>query len=63
MTVGRRSKFPGPPHHLPRAEVTQLFSPFGQVEILEESDREDKTEANRFNLDWMVKVVYLIKSI
>ena len=43
--------------------MTQLFSPFGQVEILEESDREDKTEANRFNLDWMVKVVYLIKSI
>jgi len=52
--------FQGPPRNLPRDEVFNLFADFCEVDILEE---EDKTEegANKFDLEWMVKVIYRLK--
>ena len=38
-----------------------LFSAdFAEVDILEEADKSD-TDAAKFNLEWMVKVIYTIK--
>ena len=38
-----------------------LFSAdFAEVDILEEADKSDE-DALKFNLDWMVKVIYTIK--
>lgn len=54
------SLFQGPPRNLPRDEVFNLFADFAEVDILEEPDESDKG-SERFNLDWMVKVVYAIK--
>jgi len=54
------SCFQGPPRNLPRDEVFNLFADFADVDILEEADESDKG-ADRFNLEWMVKVVYTIK--
>ena len=33
---------------------------FAEVDILEEADKSDE-DALKFNLDWMVKVIYTIK--
>jgi len=52
--------FQGPPRNLPRDEVFNLFAEFAEVDILEETDSSDEG-ADRFNLEWMVKVVYTIK--
>jgi len=54
------SLFQGPPRNLPRDEVFNLFADFAEVDILEEPDESDKG-SERFNLDWMVKVIYAIK--
>jgi len=54
------SVFQGPPRNLPRDEVFNLFAEFADVDILEEEDVSE-LGADRFNLDWMVKVVYTIK--
>jgi len=54
------SMFQGPPRNLPRDEVFNLFADFADVDILEESDKSDEG-ADKFNLEWMVKVVYTIK--
>jgi len=54
------SLFQGPPRNLPRDEVFNLFADFAEVDILEEPDESEKG-SERFNLDWMVKVIYLIK--
>jgi thiopurine S-methyltransferase len=52
--------FQGPPRHLPRDQVFNLFKDFCEVDILEEVDVEGDGPA-RFNLEWMVKVIYIIK--
>jgi len=52
--------FQGPPRNLPRDEVFNLFADFAEVDILEEDDVSDHG-AERFSLDWMIKVVYTIK--
>lgn len=54
------SVFQGPPRNLPRDEVFNLFADFAEVDILEEDDVSDHG-AERFSLDWMIKVVYTIK--
>jgi len=54
------SMFQGPPRNLPRDEVFNLFADFAEVDILEEEDVSDMG-SERFNLEWMVKVVYTIK--
>merc|ERR1712142_948476 len=54
------SEFQGPPRNLPRDEVFNLFADFAEVDILEEADKSD-VDALKFNLDWMVKVIYTIK--
>jgi len=36
------------------------LSDFAEVDILEEADKSDE-DALKFNLDWMVKVIYTIK--
>jgi len=54
------SLFQGPPRNLPRDEVFNLFADFAEVDILEEPDESDKG-SERFNLDWMIKVIYSIK--
>jgi len=54
------SMFQGPPRNLPRDEVFNLFADFADVDILEESDKSDEG-ADKFNLEWMVKVIYTIK--
>jgi len=51
------SLFQGPPRNLPRDEVFNLFADFADIDILEEVD----SDGERFSLDWMVKVVYVIK--
>ena len=46
---------------LVRGELKHLFSAdFAEVDILEEADKSDE-DALKFNLDWMVKVIYTIK--
>lgn len=52
--------FQGPPRHLPRDQVFNLFKEFCDVDILEELDADEKSAA-RFNLEWMVRVCYIIK--
>ncbi|XP_023338705.1 probable thiopurine S-methyltransferase [Eurytemora carolleeae] len=52
--------FQGPPRNIPRDEVFNLFADFCEVDILEEEDESDAA-ADKFNLEWMVKVVYLLK--
>jgi len=52
--------FQGPPRHLPRDQVFNLFKEFCDVDILEEVDA-DNESASRFNLEWMVRVCYIIK--
>lgn len=52
--------FQGPPRHLPRDQVFNLFKDFCEVDILEEVDEEGDRPA-RFNLEWMVRVCYTIK--
>ena len=37
-----------------------LSADFAEVDILEEADKSDE-DALKFNLDWMVKVIYTIK--
>ena len=37
-----------------------LSADFAEVDILEEADKSD-TDAAKFNLEWMVKVIYTIK--
>jgi len=54
------SMFQGPPRNLPRDEVFNLFADFAEVDILEEVDKSDEG-ADRFNLEWMVKVIYTLK--
>jgi len=54
------SEFQGPPRNLPRDEVFNLFADFAEVDILEEADKSDEN-ALKFNLEWMVKVIYTIK--
>jgi hypothetical protein len=54
------SVFQGPPRNLPRDEVFNLFAEFAEVDILEEADASEYG-AERFNLDWMVRVIYTIK--
>jgi len=54
------SVFQGPPRNLPRDEVFNLFADFAEVDILEEADKSDEG-ADKFNLEWMVKVIYTIK--
>jgi len=54
------SCFQGPPRNLPRDEVFNLFADFADVDILEEADKSDEG-AEKFNLEWMVKVMYTIK--
>jgi len=54
------SVFQGPPRNLPRDEVFNLFADFAEVDILEEADKSDDG-ADKFNLEWMVKVIYTIK--
>merc|ERR1711934_1328081 len=54
------SEFQGPPRNLPRDEVFNLFADIADVDILEEDDVSDHG-AERFSLDWMIKVVYTIK--
>jgi len=54
------SMFQGPPRNLPRDEVFNLFADFAEVDILEETD-ESERGMERFNLDWMQKVIYVIK--
>lgn len=54
------SLFQGPPRNLPRDEVFNLFAEFAEVDILEEEDVSD-FGTERFNLDWMVKVIYTVK--
>jgi len=51
--------FQGPPRNLPRDEVFNLFEKFAEVDILEESD--DDASADAFNLEWMTKVVFILK--
>jgi len=51
--------FQGPPRNLPRDEVLTLFKEFCDVDILEEADA-DKASSDRFQLEWMVKVIYKI---
>jgi len=51
--------FQGPPRNLPRDEVFNLFADFCEVDILEEMDK--PTAADKFNLEWMVKVMYTLK--
>lgn len=53
------SEFDGPPRNLPRDLVLTLFGDFADVDILDEVD--DSTKADRFNLEWMQKVIYSIK--
>ena len=42
--------------------VTHIYfsADFAEVDILEEADKSDE-DALKFNLDWMVKVIYTIK--
>jgi len=55
------SEFQGPPRNLPRDEVFNLFADIeAEVDIMEECDKSD-SDAQKFNLDWMVKVIYSIK--
>lgn len=54
------SMFQGPPRNLPRDEVFNLFADYAEVDILEEEDISE-LGAQRFNLEWMQKVVYTIK--
>ena len=37
-----------------------ISAEFAEVDILEEADKSDE-DALKFNLDWMVKVIYTIK--
>jgi len=54
------SEFDGPPRNLPRDMVFTLFADFADVDILEEID-ETQRGMDRFNLDWMQKVIYCIR--
>ena len=37
-----------------------FLADFAEVDILEEADKSD-SDAQKFNLEWMVKVIYTIK--
>jgi len=52
--------FQGPPRNLPRDEVWKLFADFCEVDILEEVDKSE-SGMERFQLEWMVKVIYILK--
>ena len=41
-------------------ETFSVSADFAEVDILEEADKSDE-DALKFNLDWMVKVIYTIK--
>ena len=40
--------------------IYYVSADFAEVDILEEADKSDE-EAQRFNLDWMTKVIYTIR--
>ena len=44
----------------PRELKHLVSADFAEVDILEEADKSDE-DALKFNLDWMVKVIYTIK--